>query len=87
MCAYVYILGEETGRRSYVGWTVDLERRLAQHNRGGGAKFTRGRAWRLIYAERLATREEAMRREWALKRDRKFRAALRGAGQPGSSRK
>lgn len=78
MCAYVYVLSCESPgrRRTYVGWTTDLDRRLAQHNDGTGAKFTRGRAWRLIYAERLDSREDAMRREWRLKRDRKFRAAL-----------
>jgi putative endonuclease len=75
--AYVYVLRSDDGERTYVGWTVDLDRRLARHNSGAGAKFTRGRFWRLIYAERHATREDAMAREWALKRDRKFRAALK----------
>lgn len=78
---FVYILGSRRGRdcRTYVGWTLDLDRRLARHNDGSGARSTRGREWRLLYAECCATRGEAMSREWHLKRDRKFRQALRAA--------
>ena len=78
---FVYVLGScrKRDRRSYVGWTTDLARRLEQHNTGAGAKSTRGRAWLLLYAERCATRGEAMSREWHLKRDRKFRRILREA--------
>ncbi len=74
--AFVYVLAEIDGPRTYVGWTIDLDARLAKHNAGAGARTTRGRQWTLIYAERLPTREDAMRREWRLKRDRPFRAAL-----------
>ncbi len=63
-------------RRTYVGWCVDLEQRLTAHNAGRGARSTRGRVWVLLYAERYTTRNEAMSREVALKRDRKLRAAL-----------
>lgn len=76
MTAYVYILGCQTpsGYRTYVGWTLDLERRLAEHNGGrAGAKSTRGRTWTIIYSEMLETRQEAMSREWHLKRDRRMR--------------
>ncbi|MBF0588570.1 MAG: GIY-YIG nuclease family protein [Magnetococcales bacterium] len=76
--SYVYILGSDTDnrRRTYVGWTTDLERRLAQHNSGKGARSTRGRRWSLIYAERFSSRREAMSREWYLKKDRGFRRGL-----------
>lgn len=79
MMFFVYVLGSGTGaqRRSYVGWTTDLERRLKRHNTGTGARSTRGREWVLLYAERHPSREAAMRREWHLKRDRRFRAQLR----------
>jgi putative endonuclease len=82
MPSFVYILMSKTksGRTlTYVGWTLDLERRLAEHNGKGkaGAKSTRGRAWTLLYAEKCRTRNKAMSREALLKRDRKFRAALR----------
>jgi putative endonuclease len=75
---FVYVLGSQTscGYRTYVGWTLDLDRRLAEHNSGTGAKTTRGNAWSLLYAERLPTRIEAMRREWHLKRDRRLRRQL-----------
>ena len=78
MAAFVYVLLSKTKpKRTYVGWTLDLERRVAQHNGGSGAKFTRGGKWLLIYAERHRTRNGAMRREVFLKRDRTFRALLR----------
>jgi len=75
---FVYVLGSvrEDDRRTYVGWCVDLGQRLNAHNAGRGARSTRGRAWVLLYAERYATRREAMSREVSLKRDRKFRALL-----------
>ena len=66
----------KSGARTYVGWTTDLERRLARHNEGVGARSTRGRVWGLLYAERYASRGEAMSREWHLKRDRAFRKRL-----------
>lgn len=65
------------GYRTYVGWTLDLERRLAQHNDGSGAKSTRGATWTLLYTEQYETRREAMSREWHLKRDRAFRKKVR----------
>jgi putative endonuclease len=81
MPSFVYVLATTNpdGRTiTYVGWTLNLERRLDEHNGGkAGAKTTRGRVWRLVYAEKHRTRKGAMRREFALKRDRKFRAALR----------
>jgi len=81
MPSFVYVLAANNldGRTiTYVGWTLDLERRLAEHNgEAKGAKSTRGRTWRLIYAEKHRTRKSAMRREWVLKNDRQFRAALR----------
>lgn len=78
---FVYIIGSRRGRdcRTYVGWTLDLDRRLAQHNSGSGAKSTRGHDWILLYAECHATRGAAMSREWQLKRARKLRQALRDA--------
>ena len=78
MACFVYILGSDGkgGVRTYVGWTTDLEKRLAAHNTGAGAKSTRGRQWRLLYAERFATRGDAMSREWHMKRERAFRKAL-----------
>jgi putative endonuclease len=74
----VYVLGSSGPARylTYVGWTNDLARRLAQHNAGTGARSTRGRAWIVLHTETFATRNEAMSREWHLKRDRAFRKQL-----------
>ncbi|MDP6174949.1 MAG: GIY-YIG nuclease family protein [Rhodospirillales bacterium] len=79
--SFAYILGSDGkgGYRTYVGWATDLEKRLERHNSGAGARSTRGRQWRLLYAEGFATRGQAMSREWHLKRDRKFRQALASA--------
>jgi len=81
MRCFVYVLGSNGrgGFKTYVGWTTDLDRRLANHNNGKGARSTRGRTWTLLYAELHSTRGEAMSREWRLKRDRAFRKALRVA--------
>jgi putative endonuclease len=84
---FVYVLGSRGrgGPRTYVGWTTDLARRLARHNAGTGARSTRGRRWVLLHAEACASRSEALKREWRLKRDRLFRKNLRarlGASSP-----
>jgi len=78
---FVYVLGSpgKTAYRTYVGWTIDVDRRLAAHNAGKGARSTRGRSWTLLYVERHATRRDAMSREWHLKRDRGFRKLLSSA--------
>jgi len=75
---FVYVLGSSNanGVRTYVGCTTDMERRLAEHNAGAGARSTRGRQWRIIYAERAGDRSSAQSREWRLKRDRAFRKSL-----------
>jgi putative endonuclease len=53
----------------YTGWTTDPARRLKQHNRGTGARYTRARRpVRLVYVEELPDRGTAMRREAAIKR-------------------
>ena len=65
---FVYVIGSHTpeGCRTYVGWTLDPDRRLLEPNSGSGAKSTRGRAWHLLYVERFETRSAAMSREWHL---------------------
>ena len=53
----------------YTGYTTDLKKRLEKHNSGEGAKYTRSRRpVRLVYYEVYETREEAMKRECAIKR-------------------
>lgn len=64
---YTYILrcSDDT---LYCGWTNNLEKRLASHNAGKGAKYTHTRIpIELVYYETFETKEEAMRREFAIK--------------------
>ena len=66
MC-YTYILECADGSL-YCGWTGDIDRRVAAHNAGKGAKYTRSRLpVRLVWHEEFATKEEAMSREWHIK--------------------
>lgn len=52
----------------YCGWTNDLEKRIKSHNAGTGAKYTKARRpVELVYYEAFETKEDAMRREYAIK--------------------
>jgi putative endonuclease len=76
--SFVYVLGcsDRHGKRTYVGWTNDIAKRIARHNSGSGARSTRGRLWQLLYVEYFDSRVEAMRREYFLKRARGLRKKL-----------
>ena len=64
---YVYILECKDGTY-YTGWTNNLEKRLKAHNEGKGAKYTKARLpVSLIYYEEFQLKEDAMRREYAIK--------------------
>lgn len=53
----------------YTGWTNDLEKRMHAHNEGKGAKYTKSRKpVTLVYYEAFQTKEEAMSREYHIKR-------------------
>ncbi len=53
----------------YCGWTNDLDKRVSTHNAGKGAKYTKGRRpVKLVYWEVFSSKQEAMRREAAIKR-------------------
>ena len=68
MICYCYILQCADGT-FYTGWTTDPERRVSQHNKGIGAKYTSTRRpVKLVYLETLSTRTEAMKRELAIKK-------------------
>ena len=65
---YTYILQCADGSL-YTGWTNNLEGRVRTHNAGKGGKYTRTRTpVRLVYWEEHATKQEAMSREWHIKR-------------------
>lgn len=62
----------------YTGWTNDLKKRITSYNAGKGAKYTKARRpVELVYYEEFQTREEAMKREYAIKQlSRKEKEAL-----------
>ena len=79
MSYFVYLLGNYKGKKliTYAGYTNNLKKRLSLHNCGKGAKFTRGRRWKIIYSERYKTKNEALSREYYIKKNRKFRNLIK----------
>lgn len=64
---YTYII-QCSDNTFYTGWTTDLKKRIAAHNSGKGARYTRSRTpVTMVYYEMFASRQEAMRREYAIK--------------------
>ena len=74
----VYML-KSLGKKSvtYVGYTKNLANRIRLHNSGKGAKFTRGRKWRLIYKEKLSSKNKAISREYYIKKNRVLRNKIK----------
>ena len=62
---------------TYVGYTNNLKKRIGLHNSGKGAKFTRGRKWKLVYREKFKSKKEAISREYYIKKNRKFRNLIK----------
>ncbi len=75
MSYFVYILITCSKNRyfSYVGYTSDIKKRINAHNSSKGAKFTRGRKWKLIFKKKYKTKSEAMKAEIKLKKNISFR--------------
>ena len=75
---FVYML-KSLGKESvtYVGYTNDLKKRINLHNNNKGAKFTRGRKWKLIYKEKFNSKKEAISREYYIKKNRTFRNKIK----------
>ena len=62
---------------TYVGWTNNLKKRLKIHNIGKGAKFTRGKKWKVIYYEIYNSKQKAMQREYYIKKNKKLRERIK----------
>ena len=78
MSYFVYMLKSlEKKPVTYVGYTNNLSNRIKLHNSGKGAKFTRGRKWRLIYKEKLDSKNKAISREYYIKKNRTFRNRIK----------
>jgi putative endonuclease len=74
---FVYMLRNAQGIL-YTGIAKDVDARLANHNTNAGARFTRGRGpWQIVHREGPMPHGDALRRETALKRDRRFKAELK----------
>ena len=77
---YVYILISFNKNKltiTYVGYTKDLKKRLELHNNSKGAKFTRGRKWKLIYKKSYKNKSLAMQNEYLLKVNRSLRNKIK----------
>ncbi len=79
MCFYVYILINLNNKSNptYVGYTSNLYNRLKLHNSSKGAKFTRGRLWKIIYKKRYKTKSLAIKNEYKLKNDKTKRYLIK----------
>ena len=75
---YVYMLISKSNKPvSYIGYTSNLKKRIKLHNSGKGAKFTRGRKWKLIYKEKFRSKNKAISREYYIKKKRTLRNKLK----------
>ena len=63
-------------KKTYVGYTNNLEKRLKSHNSNKGAKSTRGYKWKLIFKKKFLLKSKAMSYEYKLKKDRKKRTSI-----------
>ena len=78
MSYYVYMLKSiNKNSVTYVGYTKDLLNRIRLHNSGKGAKFTRGRKWKLIYKEKHKTKGKAISREYYIKKNKLVRNIIK----------
>ena len=79
MTYFVYLIGNNRREKliTYVGYTNNIEKRIKLHNRGKGAKFTKGRKWKLLYYEKYTSKREAILRENYIKKNRKFRDLIK----------
>ena len=75
---HVYMLISLSGKPvTYVGYTSNLKKRITLHNMSKGAKFTRGRKWKLIYKEKHSSKKEAISREYYIKNNKTFRNKIK----------
>jgi|TARA_B100001971_G_scaffold137584_1_gene127077 putative endonuclease len=75
MTYYVYLIVANVKNRtfSYVGYTNNLLKRIILHNSSKGAKFTKGKKWKLIYYKSYSSKKIAMKEEYYLKKNYNLR--------------
>ena len=78
MYYFTYMLKSITPgiKKTYVGYTDNIDKRLVKHNSNKGAKSTKGYKWLLIYSKKFLTKNEAMSYEYKLKKDRNKRKVI-----------
>ena len=74
---YLLISGSKEKLFTYVGYTSNIKNRLKLHNNSKGAKFTRGRQWKLLYKKAFNTKSSAMKNEYLLKKNIKKRSIIK----------
>ena len=75
-CVYLILSKKFNKYRSYVGYTKNISNRLYLHNNSKGAKFTRGRKWKIVYLKKYKSKITAMKEEYKLKKNYKLRKEL-----------
>ena len=74
---YLIVTKDKSKKRfSYVGYTKNIKKRLDLHNSDKGAKFTRGKKWKLVYYEKYDSKSTAMKNEIKLKKNYKLRKKI-----------
>ena len=76
-CVYVLISNFNNKFITYVGYTSNIKNRLKLHNSSKGAKFTRGRKWKVIYKKYYISKSIALKNEYKLKIDRNKRNLIK----------
>ena len=76
---YVYLIIsiKDSKSVSYVGYTNNVKKRLHLHNTSKGAKFTKGRIWKLAYLKNFKTKKIALKEEYKLKKDYNLRNRIK----------
>ena len=79
MLYFVYLIVSKVKNRtiSYVGYTNNIKRRLKLHNNSKGAKFTKGKKWKLVYYKSYDNKILAMKEEYKLKKNYKLRSLIK----------
>ena len=82
MIYHVYMLKSLSNNSvTYVGYTNNLKKRVHLHNNSKGAKFTKGRKWKLTYKEKFYTKKEAISREYYIKNNRSLRNKIKNTNK------
>ena len=80
MSYFVYLIVSSKSKNSltsYVGYTKNLNDRINKHNSSKGAKFTRGRFWKLAYSKRYQSKNIALKEEYKLKVNYSLRSKIK----------